>query len=68
MKFKILKDKWCGMRKLVKNREFHQFSLGFIRVESVYTTKLERISELGLNMNELYEMAVLRKKISGGNL
>jgi len=56
------------MRKLVKNREFHQFSLGFIPTESLYTTKLGRISELGLNMNELYEMAVLRKKISGGNL
>jgi hypothetical protein len=58
MKIKILKNERCGMRKLVKNREFHQFSLGFIRTESVYTTKLERISELGLNMNELYEMAL----------
>jgi len=43
-----------------KSKILSIFSLGFIRVESVYTTKLERISELGLNMNELYEMAVLK--------
>jgi|GEM_PF-1952572 len=26
LKIEILKDKWCGMRKLAKNRESRQFS------------------------------------------
>jgi hypothetical protein len=26
MKIKIQKDKWCGMRKLIKNKESRQFS------------------------------------------
>jgi len=43
MKTKIQKDKWCGMRKLIKNREMEQFS------QSWYIQNTSSI-------NELYEM------------
>jgi hypothetical protein len=41
MKIKILKDKWCGMRKLVKNRESWFFS------QSWYIRNTSSMNELG---------------------
>jgi hypothetical protein len=45
MKTKILKDKWCGMRKLLKNRESRLFNHSW----DIRNTSF---------MNELDEMAV----------
>jgi hypothetical protein len=52
MKTKIQKEKWCGMRKLIKNREMEQFSQSwYIRnTSSILLIQEKKPNSLSVNV------------------
>jgi len=57
MRIKIQKDKWCGMRKLVKNGEIRPSSQIWYIQNASSLLPIQDKKRNNSSMNKLYEMA-----------